>query len=368
MALAGKGFFIWKIPNCEAGNATAIASAAAAAGLSHVLIKIADGNYASNYSYSTKTDLVPPVVQALHKKGIQVWGWHYVYGGDPVGEAKIAISRCQSLSLDGYAIDAEGEYKTAGRATAASRFMTELRRAMPNFPIALCSYRYPTYHPQLPWKAFLEKCDYNMPQVYWEQAHNPGAQLRRCVKEFQAIAPFRPIMPVGAAYSTSGWTPTVSDLNEFLATVKDLGLPAASFFSWDYARNNLKTLWGAVGAYSWPVDSVPSPTVAQLLFQALNSHDPTTIANLYTTNAIRITSAATLQGVDSVKAWYDNFFTKILTNATFKMTGVSSVGNTRHLTWTATGTNGKITDGKDTFGIVGGKIGYHYSYFTVSPN
>ena len=367
MALEGKGFFIWKVPNCEAGNATAIANAAASAGLSHVLIKIADGSYASNYSSTTKTDYIPPVVQVLRKNGIQVWGWHYVYGNDPLGEAKIAISRCQSLSLDGYVIDAEGEYKVAGKQVAAARFMTELRKGLPNLPIALCSYRYPTYHPQLPWKTFLEKCDLNMPQMYWEQAHNPAAQLRRCVKEFQAMTPYRPIMPVGAAYSSGGWAPTVADVNEFLATVKELKLPATSFFSWDYARSNLKPLWSAIAAFSWPVASAPTPSVAELYMQALNSRDAATVANLFTPNAVQITAAATIQGTDAVKAWYTEFFSKIILNGSFTMTGVSSVGNTRHLTWTAKGSNGKITNGKDTIGIIGGKIGYHYSYFTISP-
>jgi len=34
MALKGKGFFIWKIPDCEGGNAASIAAVAKAAGYS----------------------------------------------------------------------------------------------------------------------------------------------------------------------------------------------------------------------------------------------------------------------------------------------------------------------------------------------
>ena len=40
MALTGKGFMIWKIKDCEGGNADAIADVARRAGLSHVLIKV----------------------------------------------------------------------------------------------------------------------------------------------------------------------------------------------------------------------------------------------------------------------------------------------------------------------------------------
>ena len=102
MSLQGKGFFLWKIKNCEGGNADRIAKKAKKAGLSHVLIKIANGIYSYNYDWNLKIDLVSPVVKALRSKGIQVWGWHYVYGNQPLSEARIAVRRIQELDLDGY--------------------------------------------------------------------------------------------------------------------------------------------------------------------------------------------------------------------------------------------------------------------------
>ena len=62
-------------------------------------------------------------------------------------------------------IDVEREYKDAGKSKAAATFMNRLRAALPHIPVALCSYRFPSYHPQIPWKVFLERCDLNMPQV-----------------------------------------------------------------------------------------------------------------------------------------------------------------------------------------------------------
>jgi hypothetical protein len=129
MTLEGKGFYLWKIPACENGNAGAIASVAYQAGLTHVLIKIANGVYKSNYDYDQKLDLVPPVVQALKARGVQVWGWHYVYGNDPGGEARIAVQRTRELNLDGYVLDAEGEYKSPGKRNAAELFMRAHRAA-----------------------------------------------------------------------------------------------------------------------------------------------------------------------------------------------------------------------------------------------
>jgi VCBS repeat-containing protein len=54
MTLEGKGFYIWKVKDCEAGNANAIAEAAKNASLGHVLIKIANGVYPYNYYWNKK--------------------------------------------------------------------------------------------------------------------------------------------------------------------------------------------------------------------------------------------------------------------------------------------------------------------------
>ena len=138
MALEGKGFFIWRILNCEGGDANAIANKAEAARLTHVLIKIADTRYPFGYDRNNN-DLVPAVSQALKNRGMQVWGWHYVKGSDPAGEARVAIARTREVQLDGYVIDAEHEYKWRGKEAAARLFMTELRQALPNHPIAVSS-------------------------------------------------------------------------------------------------------------------------------------------------------------------------------------------------------------------------------------
>src|SRR3990172_691962 len=187
MSLTGKGFYTWQLENCESANAEAIVAKAQAANLSHVLVKIADTTFAFGFDRNNN-DITTPVVNALRNRGIQVWGWHYVKGNDPGGEARIAVQRCQQLRLDGYVIDAEAEYKQSGKASAARTFMNELRAGLPNFPVALSSYRFPSYHKELPWREFLEKCDLNMPQVYWEQAHNPDVQLARAVAEFSSTS------------------------------------------------------------------------------------------------------------------------------------------------------------------------------------
>jgi hypothetical protein len=364
MALRGKGFMIWKIRSCEGGNASAIASAAQAAGLTHVLIKIADGINPYNIDAAQSVDLVPPVVQTLKAYGIQAWGWHYVYGDDPLGEARIAISRVQQLGLDGYVIDAETEYEKPGRSDNATAFMTELRRSLPNTPIALSSFRYPNVHPQLPWKAFLDRCDLNMPQVYWVSAHDSGAQLTKCLQQFQAIIPFRPIFPTGPVCRISGWEPTPQEIVEFMNTAYSLNMGGINYFAWDY-RTLLPNLWNSISSYQWgnqpPVQDLPVQYI-----NSLNSHNPDQVTSLYKSNAVHITAAQTIQGSAAIRTWFSTFLSQTLPNATFTLTGTSGTGSSRHFTWQATSSAGQVKNGNDTIGIVDGKIAYHYCYFKVT--
>ncbi len=217
MTLNGKGYFLWQIPKCDGGDPARIAARSAAARLTHVLIKIADGaNWVYNYDPARKIDFIPPVARALRDVGIQVWGWHYVRGDDPVGEARLAVQRMRALGLDGYVIDAEGEYKQSGKKAAAQRFMQELRAGLPRLPIGLSSYRFPQLHPQLPYSTFLERCDFAMPQVYFEYSHDPEEQLERCVAQYQALRPARPLVVTGPTYSRNAWRPTADEVLRFL--------------------------------------------------------------------------------------------------------------------------------------------------------
>ena len=363
-AVQGKGFFIWKIRDCEGGNPKSIATVAQTSGLSFVPIKIADGTGTYNYDTARAMDLVPAVRDELRARGIQVWGWHYIYGADPMGEARRAIQRLNELNLDGYIIDAESEFKESGKATAASQFMTQMRAAFPSLPMALSSFRYPDYHSAFPWKVFLEKCDYNMPQVYWEQSHNAADQLVMSVNQFKKYAPFRPILPVGPGYKTGGWAPTESDITAFLKKAEELGLSAASFFSWDECKRDLPNIWKTVAGYIWSGQS-GNETVRKLV-EAMNAHDPNQVVNLYTPNAVRITSSRTLQGAENIRNWYASFFNSTLPNATFTITSMSGTANSRRFTWQATSTRGQVLNGNDTLGLIQDKINYHYSYFTVT--
>jgi hypothetical protein len=371
MGLEGKGYFIWQIRACDGGVPSAIAMRAKRAGLTHVLIKIADGsNWAYNLDPQTKADLIPPVVTALKAAGVRTWGWHYVRGDAPLGEARLGGQRARDLGLDGYVIDAEKEYKGAVKRVAAQRYMTELRRILPDMPIALSSYRYPLLHRELPFDVFLEQCDYAMPQVYFEQSHDPEVQLERSLAQYQSLHPARPVIPTAPTYATGGWRPTAQEITRFISRAKSLGLKGVNAWSWDFAaRTPYIDLWNAVADFEWdPKPAEPPPmTIAETLVARWNTHKPKKVVELYTSKAAHVTGARTVVGSSAILEWYRALQREVLPDAKYTLTGVAGGENSWNFTWTARSDRARVTDGCDTLGLRDGKIQYHYTYFTLSP-
>lgn len=363
--LKGKGFYIWKIEKCENGDVEEIAGKAEVGNLSHILVKIANGIYSYNYDWQKNIDLVPPLAEKLRQKGIQMWGWHYVFGDQPAKEAQKAIERIRELKVDGFVIDAEGHYK--GKHASAKTYMDLLRDEISDIPIGLSSYRYPSYHPQLPWDEFLSQCDINMPQVYWLKSHNPGAQLERCVEEFRSLKFTPPIFPTGAAFTEWDWAPTADEVEAFLDKAKAMNLKGANFWEWSNCLEKLPNdIWRTIRNYPWDHEPEPPDDITEAYIEALNTHDPAQVLALYQDNAVHITSERTIQGLKSLNSWFSTLFRDILPDASFNLSGYSGTGNSRHLAWTATSSNGDVQDGSDTFGLIKDKIAYHYSDFSVS--
>lgn len=264
--LTGKGLFIWKISNIEGGDINAAARQLIAGGFQHVLIKIADGteDYNVRITGGIRDDLAARLSALLKSKGIVVWGWHYVYGDNPEAEAGVAYRRILETGVSGYVINAEAHYK--GKTRSAQLFGKRLKgllETIPGFPIALSSYRYPEYHPELPWYDFLKRCDFAMPQVYWMQAHNPAYQLRATFESYNAlykkIGVNLPIIPTGSAFSEYGWTATAADITEFLDQAFSMGLTAVNFWSYRQARHVNPDLWAAIVAHKFGHPAIPPP-------------------------------------------------------------------------------------------------------------
>jgi len=241
-----KGYFVWQIPRI--GSPVEIATQARAIGLSHVFIKIADGT--ADYGIVNGHDQAKELVDELKKLLIDAWGWQYVYNFSPILEANKAIQRIRETGVIGFVINAEGECKN--KPAEAHLYCQTLREVMgAYFPIGLSSYRFPSVHPEIPWDIFRQYCDFDMPQVYWKDAHNPGAQLIRSLAEFKGMTRNLPYIATGSAYKSENtpWMPSLNEILEFMTTAKGLGL-AFNFWEWYDARVILpREIWDAIAAW-----------------------------------------------------------------------------------------------------------------------
>ena len=122
----------------------------------------------------------------------------------------------------------------------------------------------------------------------------------------------------------------------------------------------------AIRNFEWDAGPKPPEDIAELLIQALNAHSPDQVQALYRDDAVHITSERTVQGKIAIKSWFSSLLTQVLPEATFNLAGFSGTGSIRHVNWTANSTLGDVQNGRDTLGLLDGKIAYHFSEFTVS--
>lgn len=250
----GKGYFIWQLERCAGGDPGRLAAMAVAAGLSWVAIKVHNAAALRNAERA-------PHVAALRAAGVAVWGWGYCYGVVPEKEARLALERVRTFGLAGYIINAEVEYKAPGMSTQALRFVNVLRAEGQGVPIGLCTYRFPSLHPQFPWTVFLPACDFHMPQVYWledNDPHAPSRQLARSQAELLRLWDL-PFIPLGVASPNDAgtWRPRVVQLDDFDSAVRGAGLPGLGWWSWQHAERD-SAVWAAIAAHPWG-GSPPAP-------------------------------------------------------------------------------------------------------------
>jgi len=249
----GVSLFVWMVKSCckglEANSQAAwqtLCETTRDWELAFATVKVADGACKFNLSAvggGWQDDILPGLFAAFGRQVLRRVGWQYLYGANPLAEADTAAQRIQQLGLQGYILDPESEYKRAG-AGAARVFMRRLRQLVPNTPLALCSYRFPSLHSDFPWMAFLDEMDaargdVHMPQMYWvgdERPNGPEVQLERCLNELTALKAL-PLIPVGSAYTqrvgNRSWAPTAEQLENFFAAARRLGCAGASLWCWD---------------------------------------------------------------------------------------------------------------------------------------
>ena len=268
--LEGKGIYAWILRRIEGGDMKKVVERMQWAGMTHIIPKIADGittDLNGNWNY------LPDLVKYAHRAGIKVLGYQYIYGYNPSVEADRAILELKRLPFDGFVINAEHQYRDiTGNDARARTYCARIRDAFPDLWIALSSYRFPSYHRNFPFEAFLAFCNANLPQVYWMQANGTvPRQLDRTLREYEPL-PTRTLIPTGAAFQEHGWVANAQDQKIFVDEVTRHNLSACNWWEYHHTFHQLPHLGEAIANAGFNVDPVipePDPEPSEKRYRIL---------------------------------------------------------------------------------------------------
>jgi hypothetical protein len=244
-----QGMWIWYVEHSEGGSIPRIIERAKKAGIGTVYIKSGDGG-------SLWSQFTTSLVNSLHRGGLDVCAWQFVYGDNPVAEAKVGAASV-ARGADCLVIDAEGDYE--GKYAAADRYMRALRaRIGEDFPVSLAGFPYVDYHPAFPYSVFFGPggAQYNQPQMYWKAI---GTSVRTVFEHtfFYNRLYGAPIYPLGQTYENPG-RGAIALFRRFAASYSGL---APSWWDWQETNNlgwqGLGTKVQAITGYR-PISSNPT--------------------------------------------------------------------------------------------------------------
>ena len=226
-----QGMWIWYVDSSEGGSAARILSRAERNGIGTVYIKAGDGG-------SIWSQFSPELVRALHRGGLDVCAWQYVYGTNPLAEARVGAAAVAN-GADCLVIDAESSYE--GRYAAAETYIRALRaRIGPNFPLSLASFPYVDYHPAFPYSVFFGPggATYNQPQMYWKAI---GTSVRAVYAHTYLFNRLwgHPIYPMGQTYESPGR----GEIVRFRSFARSYGGLEPSWWDW---QETSSAAWGAL--------------------------------------------------------------------------------------------------------------------------
>ncbi len=234
-----QGMWIWYVSRSDGGNLSRIVARAARAGIGTVYVKAGDGGGAWRQFNSS-------LVQTLHRGGLKVCAWQFVYGVRPLAEARVGAAAV-ARGADCLAIDAEGQYE--GKYAAADRYVRALRaRIGAAFPVSLAGFPYVDFHPAFPYSVFLGEggAQYNQPQMYWKAIGTSVQAVYEHTFLFNRLWG-RPIYPLGQTYDRPGGG-SVKLFRRYAASYGG----APSWWDWQETRG---AEWGALGSTS--IGAVP---------------------------------------------------------------------------------------------------------------
>lgn len=287
MILSGKGAMVWQLRDWMRGDPVAQVEEAKRLNLRWLSVKVHnlellkwDGRLAPGRQ---NWDLLPFLVPMMADAGIIVVAWGWIEGRTKatsippnrpwaLQEAQACVQAMNMLvGLGGqavYQVDAESKYKQSATrrdmGDQARTFMLQVKMGVPGIEMHLCSFKYPSLHSELPFVRFLEQCDGNSAQVYWEHESAVEAGVRnldRSLREYDVIRRL-PQVPIGPLYAaknrTTGalWRATPEQIRAFLESAKARGCEGVGVWALDEATAEQVE---AFRAFEWDVAAPPPP-------------------------------------------------------------------------------------------------------------
>jgi hypothetical protein len=231
-ALARRAMWIWELQFVDGGNLGSIISDAHRWGIGTLMIKSSDGDTFWGSQFT------PQIVAALHRGGLKVCAWQYVYGNHPITEAYKGAEAVKD-GADCLLIDAEAQYE--GKYVSAQSYMRRLRLLIgPRYPVALASFPYIDFHPGFPYSVFLGPgaAQYNVPQMYWKAIGTSTDGVFAHTYVYNTIYRRR-IYPLGQVYSH----PPGHQIFRFRQLSRAYGATGVSWWDW---RGASARGWNAV--------------------------------------------------------------------------------------------------------------------------
>jgi hypothetical protein len=251
--LAGKGMWIWKYRQSQAGDPDAIVDRAVKAGLHQLWVRVGDSR---DRFYGA--DVLAALVPRAHARGLAVIGWGFPFLWDPVDDARwsadvLAWRGPDGSGIDGFSPDIEMQSEgVALSSTRAQVYLGLTRRAGARTLLVATVYR-PSdiVWGRYPYDAIAPYVDAFAPMVYWG-CTEPGDAAIQTVERLAAL---RPVHLIGQAYDMTedgagrAGAPSATETRRFLSVALHEGAVGASFWVWQSMDDDQ---WTAMAGFGWP--------------------------------------------------------------------------------------------------------------------
>jgi hypothetical protein len=244
-ALTGKGIWVTDWPR-DRVDVRAIVARAAAGHLTSIWVRTGgsrQGYYGGH--------VLPALVPAAHRAGINVIAWDFPFLSDPVADA--ARARLAFVAgVDAFSPDvetaAEGTHLTSRRVTL---YLSLVRSYAGGRPVVATVPRPTTTRLRtFPYAAFPAYADAFAPMVYWS-CNEPGALV---AQSLQRLGRWLPVAPVGQAYDMGpdggrAGLPSRAETWRFLDSARRGGAIGGSLWTIERIGSGQES---ALRAYPWP--------------------------------------------------------------------------------------------------------------------